>query len=118
MLEDMLISYVIDHEGGLDRHIPLVEFLYNNSFQSSIGMTPYEALYERKCRTPLCWTELSEKKIIGPFLIQETKDKLKMIKEILKVATDRQKSYANMKRKDVRYEIGEKVFLKYRLGRR
>ena len=72
ILEDMLRSCVIDYEGSLDRHIFLVEFVYNNSFQSSIGMAPYEALYGRKCKTPLCWTELSEKKVIGPYLIQET----------------------------------------------
>ena len=75
-------------------------------------MTPYEALYKRKCRTPLCWTELSENKIIGLNLIQETKEKVKMIRERLKVATDRQKSYADMRRKDILYEISEKVFLK------
>ena len=103
---------MIDLEGSWDRHIALVEFVYNNSFQSSIGMAPYEALYGRKCRTPLCWTELNEKKVIGPDLIQETEEKVKMIRERLKVATDRQKSYADMKRKDIRYEIGEKVFLK------
>ena len=73
-------------------------------------MAPYEALYGRKCRTQLCWRELSEKKVTGPDLIQETEEKVKTIKERLKVATDRQKSY--MKRKDIRYEIGEKVFLK------
>ena len=61
-------------------------------------MTLYEALYRRKCKTPLCWTELSEKKIIGPDLIQETE---KMIRERLKVATNRQKSYADMRRKDI-----------------
>ena len=103
---------MIDLEGSWDRHIALVEFVYNNSFQSSIGMAPYEALYGRKCRTPLCWTELSEKKVIGPDLIRETEEKVKMIRERLKVATDRHKSYADMKRKDIRYEIGEKVFLK------
>ena len=103
---------MIDYEGSWDRHIPLVEFVYSNSFQSSIGMAPYKALYGRKCITPLCWTESSEKKIIGPDLIQETEEKVKMIREILKVATDRQKSYADMKRKDVCYEISEKVFLK------
>ena len=83
---------MIDYEDSWDRHIPLVEFVYNNSLQSNIGMTPYEALYGRKCRTPLCWIELSEKKIICPDLIQETKEKVKMIRERLKVATDRQKS--------------------------
>ena len=112
ILEDMLRSCAIDYEGSWDRHIPLVEFVYNNSFQSSIGMVPYEALYGRKCRTPLCWTELSEIKMISSDLIQEIKEKLKMIRERLKVATDRHKSYADIKRKDVRYEIGEKVFLK------
>ena len=111
MLEDKLRSCVINYEGGWDRHVPLVEFVYNNSFQSSIGMAPYEALYEIRCRTPLCWTELSEKKIISPYLIQETEERVKMIRERLKVATDRQKSYANVRRKDIRYEICEKVFL-------
>ena len=108
----MLRSCVIDYEGSWNRHIPLVEFVYNNSFQSSIGMAPCEALYGRRCRTPLCWTELSEKKIIGLDLIQETEEKVKRIRERLKLATDRQKSYADMRRKDIRYEIGEKVFLK------
>ena len=71
-------------------------------------MAHYEALYGRKCRTPLCWTELSEKKVIGPELIQETEENVKMIRERLKVDNDRQKSYVDMKRKDIRYEIGKK----------
>ena len=75
-------------------------------------MAPYEAIYGRKYRTPLCWTELSEKKVISPYLIQETEEKVKMIRERLKVATDRQKFYINMRIKDIRYKIGEKVFLK------
>ena len=78
-------------------------------------MAPYEALYGRKCRTPLCWTELSEKKIISPNLIQETEQKVKMIRERLKVATNRQKFYADIRRKDIRYEIGDKIFLKVSL---
>ena len=112
VLEDILRSCVIDYEGSWDRHIPLVEFVYNNSIQLSIGMAPYEALYGRKCRTSLCWTELSEKKIIGLDLIQETEKKVKMIRERLEVAMDRQKSYANMRRKDIQYEIEKKEFLK------
>ena len=76
-------------------------------------MTPSEALYGRKCRTPLCLTKLSEKKVIGPNLIQETEEKVKMIRERLKVVVDGQKSYADLKRKDIQYEIGEKVFLKF-----
>ena len=89
VMEDMLRSYVIDYEGSWDRHIPLVEFVYNNNFQSCIGMTPYEALYGRKCRTSLCWIDLSKKKVIGPDLIQETEEKVKMIRERLKVSKDR-----------------------------
>ena len=86
---------MIDYGGSWDRYIPLVEFVCNNSFQSSIGMAPYETLYGRKCRTPMCWTELSEKKVIGLDLIQETEEKVKMIREGLKVVADRQKSYAD-----------------------
>ena len=75
-------------------------------------MAPYKALYGRKCRTSLYLKELSAKKVIGPDLIQETKEKVKTIRERLKVAVDKQKSYADLKRKDIQYEIGEKVFLK------
>ena len=101
VLEDMLRSCVIGYKGSWDRHIPLVVFVYNNSFQSSIEMAPYKALYGRKCRTALCWTELSEKKVIGPNLIQEAEEKVKMITERLKVALGRQNSYAYLKRKDI-----------------
>ena len=89
ILEDMLKGCVIDYEGSWDRHIPLVKFVYNNIFQLRTGMAPYKALYGRKCRTPLCWTEMSEKKVIGPDLIQETEEKVKTISERMKVATDR-----------------------------
>ena len=81
-------------------------------------MVPYEALYGRKCRTPLCWIELSEKKVIGPDLIQETEEKVKMIREKLKVAADRQKYYTDLKRKYIQYEIGDKVFLKVSLWKK
>ena len=81
-------------------------------------MAPYEAFYGRKCRTPLCWIELSEKKVISPDLIQETKKKVKMIRERLKVVANRQKSYADLKRKDIQYEIDDKVFLKVSLWKK
>ena len=89
ILEDMLKGRVIDYEGSWDRHIPLVKIVYNNSFQSRIGMAPYEALYGRKCRTPLSWTKFSEKKVSGPDLVQETEEKVKKIRERLKVTIDR-----------------------------
>jgi len=75
-------------------------------------MAPYEALYGRRCRTPLCWTELGENKIVGPDLVRQTEEKVKLIKDNLKVASDRQRSYADLKRKDIEYEVGNKVFLK------
>ena len=69
-----------------------MEFTYNNSYQSNIGMTPYEALYGKKCRTPVCWTNLNEHKVIGPEIIKETKEKVRIIQQRLKTARDRQKS--------------------------
>jgi len=74
ILEDMLRACVIEFEGSWDIHLPLIEFAYNNSYQSSIGMPPYEALYGRKCRTPLCWDEVGERKMIGPEIIQQTEE--------------------------------------------
>ena len=76
VLEDMLRGCVMEFSGSWDRYIPLMEFAYNNSFQSSIGMAPYEALYGRKCRTPVCWTELNEHKLIGPDLVKDTEEKV------------------------------------------
>ena len=89
-----------------------MEFSYNNSYQASIGMTPYEALYGRKCRTLVCWTELSEYKLIGLDIVKNIEEKVQMIQERLKAASDQQKSYADLKRKDIEYEVGDKVFLK------
>ena len=102
----------MEFSGSWDKYIPLMEFAYNNSFQSSIGMTPYEALYGRKCRTPVCWTKLNEHKVIGPDIVKDMKEKVQVIREKLKVASDRQKSYADLKRRDIGYEVGNKVFLK------
>ena len=111
VLEDMLRGCVLDFPGNWDRYIPLMEFA-NNSYQSSIGMAPYEALYGRRCRTPMCWTEMNEHKIIGPELVKDTEEKVKIIQQRLKASCDRQRSYANLKRKDIEYEVGDKVFLK------
>ena len=95
----------MEFSGSWDRYIPLIEFAYNNSFQSSIGMAPYEALYGRKCRTPLCWTELNEHKLIGPDIVKDTEEKVQVIRQRLKAASDRQKSYANLKRRDIEYNV-------------
>ncbi|KAD4180340.1 hypothetical protein E3N88_28931 [Mikania micrantha] len=93
-LEYMLRSCVIDFEGSWDIHLPLVEFSYNNSYHTSIQCAPFEALYGRKFRSPICWSEVGESQIIGPEFIQETTDKITLIQERIKAARDRQKSYA------------------------
>ena len=112
VLEDLLRGCVLDFPGSWDRYVPLMEFAYNNSYQFSICMAPYEALYGRRCRTPTCWVEMNEHKIIGPDLVKDTKEKVQIIQQRLKAACDRQRSYANLKRKDIEYEVGDKVFLK------
>ncbi|KAA3474134.1 DNA/RNA polymerases superfamily protein [Gossypium australe] len=112
ILEDMLRGCVLDFSGSWEEYLPLAEFAYNNSYQASIQMAPYEALYGRKCRTPTCWTELGERQVLGPELVTETEDKVKIIRARLKEASDRQKSYADLKRKDMEFEVGDKVFLK------
>ena len=89
-----------------------MEFAYNNSFQSSIGMAPYEASYGRKCGTPVCWMKLNEHKVIGPDIMKDTEEKVQVIRKRLKVVSDRQKSYADLKMRDIEYEVGDKVFLK------
>ena len=75
----MLWGCVMDLPGSWDRYISLMEFAYNNNYQSSIGMAPYEALYGRKCRTSVCWIELSEYKLIGPNIMKDTEEKVQII---------------------------------------
>ncbi|GJZ08044.1 putative reverse transcriptase domain-containing protein, partial [Tanacetum coccineum] len=96
-LEDMLRACAIDFGKGWVNHLPLVEFSYNNSYHASIKAAPFEALYGRKCRSPICWTEVGEAQILGPELIQETTEKIIQIKQRMQAARDRQKSYADLK---------------------
>ncbi|KAI3682772.1 hypothetical protein L1987_83010 [Smallanthus sonchifolius] len=111
-LEDMLRACVIDFGGNWDTHLPLAEFSYNNSYHTSIKAAPFEALYGRKCRSPLCWAKVGEKHLIGPEIVQETTDKIFKIKDRLKAARDRQKSYADNRRKPLEFQIGDRVILK------
>ncbi|GKB40895.1 putative reverse transcriptase domain-containing protein [Tanacetum coccineum] len=111
-LEDMLRACAIDFGKGWVNHLPLVEFSYNNSYHTSIKAAPFEALYGRKCRSPVCWTEVREAQILGPELIQETTEKIIQIKQRMQAARDRQKSYADLKRKPMEFQVGDKVMLK------
>ena len=97
----------MEFSGSWDRYIPLMEFPNNNSFQSSIGMAPYEALYGRKSRTHVCWTELNKHKVIGLDIVKDTEEKVQVIRKRLKVASDRQKSNVDLKRRDISYKEGQ-----------
>ena len=89
-----------------------MEVAYNNSFQASIGMTPFEALYGRRCRSPICWDDVREKKLLGPELVQFIVENVSLIKERLKAAQSRQKSYADNRRRDLEFKVGDHVLLK------
>ena len=111
-MEDILRACVLDFKTQWDKSLLLCEFAYNNSYHSSIGMAPFEALYRRRCKTPVCWKEVRERSFQGPTLIGETNEKVKLIHERLKVARSQQKSYADVRRKDLQFQVGDKVFLK------
>ncbi|GKB40044.1 reverse transcriptase domain-containing protein, partial [Tanacetum coccineum] len=111
-LEDMIRACVLDFGGSWDVHLPLVEFSYNNSYHSSVRCAPFEALYGRKCCSPIMWPEVGEGQLIGPELVQETTEKISQIKDRLKAARDRQKSYADKRRKPLEFSVGDYVLLK------
>ena len=111
-LEDMLRACVLDFKVQWDECLPLCEFAYNNSYHSSIGMSPFEALYGRRCRTPVCWEEVGTRSFHGPTIVGETSDKVKLIQERLETARSRQKSYADTHRRELQFAVGDKVFLK------
>ncbi|GJX42036.1 putative reverse transcriptase domain-containing protein [Tanacetum coccineum] len=95
-LEDMLRACVLDFGKGWDRHLPLVEFSYNNSYHTSIKAAPFEALYGRKCRSPICWAEVGDSQLTSPDIIHETTEKIVQIKSHIQAARDHQKSYADL----------------------
>ncbi|GJS37953.1 putative reverse transcriptase domain-containing protein [Tanacetum coccineum] len=111
-LEDMLRACAIDFGGNWDTHRPLVEFSYNNSYHTIVECALFEALYGRKCRMPIAWAEVGESQLIGPEILQETTDKIVQIKERLKTARNHQKSYADNRRKPLKFSVGDKVLLK------
>jgi len=111
-LQDLLRACVFEQGVSWVECLPLIEFTYNNSFHSSIGMTPFEALYGRRCRTPLCWFESGESALLGPEVVQETTEKVKMIQEKMKASQSQQKSYHDKKRKDIEFQAGDHVFLR------
>ena len=111
ILEDMLRACALHYGKDWDKCLSLAEFSYNNSYQSSLKMAPFEALYGRRCRTPLKWSQPGEREIFGPVLVSEAERKVKRIKN-LEVAQTRQKSYHDKRRKPLKFEVGDFVYLK------
>ncbi|GJX83706.1 putative reverse transcriptase domain-containing protein [Tanacetum coccineum] len=111
-LEDMLRACLIDFGNGWDKHLPLVEFSYNNSYHTSIKAAAFEALYGRKCRSPVCWAEVGDVQLTGPEIVHETTEKIIQIKSRIQAARDRQKSYIDVRRKPLEFQVGDKVMLK------
>src|SRR3954468_16531740 len=107
ILEDMLRVCVISFGKNWEKCLPFVEFSYNNSFQSSLGMSPFQFLYGRTCRTPLNWTETGKRQFFGPDMIQEPEDQVRIIRERLKAAQSHQKTNYDRHHLDVHYEFGE-----------
>ncbi|GKA22195.1 putative reverse transcriptase domain-containing protein [Tanacetum coccineum] len=113
-LKDMLRAYVIDFGKGWVNHLSLVEFSYNNSYHASIKAAPFEALYGRKCHSPVCWAKFGQVQLTGPELVQETTKKIIQIKQRMQVARDRQKCYVDLKLKPMKFQVGDKVLERVR----
>jgi hypothetical protein len=111
ILEDMLRAYVLKYGKSWDKSLPYAEFSYNNSYQASIEMAQFEALYGRQCRTPLFWSQTGECQVFGLEVLRDAEKQVQMIRGNLKVAPSRQKSYAD-KRRDLSLEVGDFVYLK------
>ena len=112
IMEDMLRACILTYGKDWEQSLPYAEFSYNNSYQVSLGMSPFEALYGRKCRTPLMWSEVGERSLVGPALIKEAEERVAEIREKLKAAQSRQKSYADKKRREISFNLGDFVYLK------
>ncbi|GKB53048.1 putative reverse transcriptase domain-containing protein, partial [Tanacetum coccineum] len=111
-LEDMLRACVLDFRKGWDRHLSLVEFSYNNSYHTNIKAAPFEMLYGRKCRSPICWAKVGDSQLTGPEIIHETIEKIVQTKRRIQAARDRQKSHADVRWKPLEFQVRDKVMLK------
>ena len=112
ILEDLLRACVISSKGSWKKWLPLAEFSYNNSYQASIKMAPFKALYGRKCRTPLNWVEPGERRYFGIDFVTKAEEQVCIIQQHMKTAQSRQKSYADKRRRPLTFEVGDYVYLK------
>jgi hypothetical protein len=112
ILEDMLRACALQYGRSWDKSLSYTMFSYNNSYQESLKMAPFEMLYDRRCQTPLFWNETGEWKVFGPDILQEIEKQVRMVRENLRVAQSRQKSYADHRRREISFEVGDFVYLK------
>jgi hypothetical protein len=112
ILEDMLRANALISEKKWVTCLPFAEFSYNNSYQASIKMSPFEALYGKQCRTPINWSESRERPFFGPDLVKDAEDQVKIICENLRIAQSRQKTYADRRRRELHFKVGDHVYLK------
>jgi hypothetical protein len=112
ILEDMLRACALQDKIGWDKRLPYAEFSYNNSYQASLKMSPFEALYERNCRTLLHWDQPGETQVFGPDILLEAEENIRMVRENLKTTQSKQRSYADTQRRDLSFEVGDYVYLK------
>jgi hypothetical protein len=108
----MLRACALKYGKSWDKSLPYAEFSYNNNYQGSIEIAPYEALYGRYCRTPLFWSQTGQRQVFGPEVLKDAEKQVQMVHESLKVAQSQQKSYADKRRRDLSFEIGDFVYLK------
>jgi hypothetical protein len=117
VIEDMLRMYVMDKPSKWEYYLHLVEFVYNKGYQASLKMSPCEALYGRKCNTPISWNNPANRAVVGPDLLREMEEQMIKIKQNLKVAQDKKKIYVDKGRTHREFKVGDHVFLKVKSNR-
>jgi hypothetical protein len=112
ILEDMFRACPLQDQSGWDKRLPYAEFSYNNNYQASLKMSPFQALYGRSCRTLLQWDQPREKQVFGPDILLEAKENIKMVRENIKIVQSRQLSYVDTRRRELSFEVGDFIYLK------
>jgi hypothetical protein len=112
ILEEMLRACALQYGRSWDKSLSYTEFSYNNSYQESLKMVPFEMLYGRRCRTPLIWNETGERRVFRPDILQEVEKQVHMVRENHRVVQSRQKSYTNHRIRELRFEVGDFIYFK------
>ena len=112
ILEDMLRACILDFGGSWKKYLHFAEFAYNNSYQTSIRMAPYEVLYGRKCRSPICWDETTPATEVTEEILRQSVEVVELVRRRLQAAQDRQKALADRHRRPLRLDVGQRVLLR------